>query len=438
MTAAPGLAFVTPLPPSPSGIADYSLDVAAALDGRYLVDFFCDQPEVDGARLPAGSAWHAPSELQDRHGDRRYRLTVYQLGNSPAHASAYALLPRVPGLVVLHELVLHHARARLFLDSPEARAYSADPSSTRLRDAAKARLQGYRDELAHDYPEQAERLFEAQLNSVGTLLPYAYPLFRLPVEAARVVAVHNGYMARALREQVPETPVVRVPMPVEPQPVPPEAVAALRARLGLAPEHVVLGCFGLLTPEKRVLTVARAVARAAASQPNLRLLLVGEAPDEPGLRTALERLGLRGRVHLAGRVPFEELATHLQAVDLAAHLRYPTARETSAALLRLLAQGRPTLISDLEHQAEIPDEAVLRLDVSDEEGELTRGVLRLLARPDLRARMSRAAVEYVRREHAPAQTARAYADAIEQAAALPDPEPRPGWPAHWRQAAAER
>ncbi len=84
----------------------------------------------------------------------------------------------------MHELVLHHARARLYLDSPEARAYAADPASTRRRDAALERLKGYREELVHDYPAQAERLFEAQLGSVGTLLPYAYPLFRLPVEAA--------------------------------------------------------------------------------------------------------------------------------------------------------------------------------------------------------------------------------------------------------------
>src|SRR4030095_11843203 len=40
----------------------------------------------------------------------------------------YDLLPRVPGLLVLHDLVLHHARARTFLDAPAVRAYAAEPA----------------------------------------------------------------------------------------------------------------------------------------------------------------------------------------------------------------------------------------------------------------------------------------------------------------------
>jgi hypothetical protein len=56
-----------------------------------------------------------------------------------------------------------------------------------------------------------------------------------------------------------------------------------------------------------------------------------------------------------------------------AHLRYPSARETSAALLRVLAQGRPTLVSDLEHQSELPDDVVLRIDVANEDDALEAG-----------------------------------------------------------------
>ncbi len=43
-----------------------------------------------------------------------------------------------------------------------------------------------------------------------------------------------------------------VPMPAQAVPVAPADVAALRARLGFAGGDVVVGIFGLLTPEKRV------------------------------------------------------------------------------------------------------------------------------------------------------------------------------------------
>lgn len=432
----PRLALVTPLPPSPSGIADYSLDVAEALASRFECDFFTDQPQVDEGRLPAGSRWFPAAELAARHAAGAYAGLAYKLGNSPEHACVYDLLPRLPGLLVLHDLVLHHARARSFLESPAARAYAARPDSATHRDAALADVARYRDELAYSYPAQAERLVEAQLNTTGALLPYAWPLFRLPVEAARLVAVHNGFMARAVREEAPEVEVVTLPMPVRPLPVADGAAASLRARLGFAPDDVVVGCFGLLTPEKRVETIARAVARVAAALPSLRLLLVGATPDPAWLQALLERVGVAPRTAVAGRVPFEELGAHLEAADLAVHLRYPTARETSAALLRLLAQGRPVVIADLEHQAAIPEEAALRVDVADEEGEVTRALLRLGERPDLRARLGRAAAAWAAREHSFARAAEAWVQALARCAALPAPRRRPGWPAHWRAAAS--
>lgn len=430
----PRLALVTPLPPSPSGIADYSLDVASALADRFACDFFTDQAQVDEGRLPAGARWFPAAELLARHAAGGYAGLAYQLGNSPEHACVYDLLPRLPGLLVLHDLVLHHARARFFLESPAARAYAARPDSAAHRDAAWADVARYHDEVAYSYPVQAERLVEAQLNTTGALLPYAWPLFRLPVEAARLVAVHNDFMARAVREEASDVEVITLPMPVGPLPVDPEQTARLRARLGFSPSDVVVACFGLLTPEKRVETVARAVARASTALPGLRLLLVGEAPEPAALRALLQGLGVGPRSVLTGRVPFAQLGAHLEAADLAVHLRYPTARETSAALLRLLAQGRPVVIADLEHQAGIPPEAVLRIDPSDEEGEVTRALLRLGERPELRARLGQAAAAWAAREHSFARAAEAWAEALQRCATLPVPRPRAGWPSHWRAA----
>ncbi len=177
------------------------------------------------------------------------------------------------------------------------------------------------------------------------------------------------------------------------------------------------------------------MARAAAALPSLKLLLVGAAPDAAWLQAVLQRAGVASRTLVTGRVPFAELGAHLEAADLAVHLRYPTARETSAALLRLLAQGRPVVVADLEHQAALPEEAALRVDVADEEGEVTRALLRLGERPELRAGMGRAAAAWAAREHSFARAAEAWASALARCAALPAPPPRPDWPAHWRAAA---
>jgi glycosyltransferase involved in cell wall biosynthesis len=424
------LAFVSPLPPAPTGIADYAADVLRLLAGRHEIDAFHDQDRVDVDRLPASCGVHRTTTLLERHRARPYDLVIYQMGNGRTHDRVYDLLPRLPGLLVLHDLVLHHSRAGMFLESPEAQAYARDPSSARLREAAQGPLRAYAQELAYAYPAQAERLGQAFLETVGDLLPYAFPLFQIPVEAARLVAVHNDFMSEAIHAEAPGTAVVRIPMAAEEVAVSTETVAGIRARHGIAPDDFVVGSFGLVTREKRVETIARAVARASAHVPRLRLLLVGPVADPEGLTRMLDARGVLGQSVVTGRVPIEDLPAYMEAADLAVHLRYPTGRETSAALLRILAQGRPTVVSDLEHQAGIPEDAVVRADPTDEEGALTRAILRLHDRPGARARLGRAAREFVRREHSPRRCRDGYEAAIARAASMPDPPRRP-WPAHW-------
>lgn len=427
------IAFVSPLPPAPTGIADYSADVLRAIAAAHDVELFHGQDEVDAGALPAAAPYFPARELWDRHAAHPFDVAVYQMGNGPAHAFLYEHLARLPGLLILHDLVLHHARARMLLDGPASRAYAADPSSASLREAALAEIDLYREEIRYSYPQQSDRLADAALETIGTLLPYAYPLFRLPVEASRAVAVHNGFMERGVAAVVSGAAVARVVMPISRVDVSPEAVAKTRRRHGIEDGEIVIGCFGLLTREKRIDSVARAVARALSLGARLRLLLVGPAPDPARIWKGLIELGLRDVAILTGRVSAEELPLYIETADIVAHLRYPTARETSAALLRVLAQGRATIAPDLRNLDEVPKHAVLRADVRDEEGETLRAILRLAARPEERERLGRAAAEFVAREHSLERCRASYAAALELARRSPA-RPRADWPAHWKSA----
>jgi glycosyltransferase involved in cell wall biosynthesis len=424
------VAFLSPLPPAPTGIADYAADVLALLDDHHEIEVFHAQTSVDRSRLPARCDVGPVSGFEPRYLENPHDVVVYQMGNGPGHAFLYDHLSRIPGLLCLHDLVLHHSRAAQFLEAETVRAWRRDPASIAARDAARPWLESWRAELAYSYPEVGDRLFEALLGTVGDLLPYAYPLFRVPVEASRLVAVHNDFMARAVRDEVPDTEVVVLPQPVSGVPVEREEVVALRRRLGIADDEVVVAAFGLLTPEKRIETVARAVARAAAWVPGLRLLLAGPVPDAHGLEAQLHRLGAAPRTVVTGRLPFEALPAHMEAADIVVHLRYPTARETSAALLRVLAQGRAVIVSDLEHQAWLPPDAVVRVDVAREETGVMREILRLARDPEARAALGLRAAAFAREEHSPDRVRSAWDDALERTRKRPFPPPR-DWPAHW-------
>jgi glycosyltransferase involved in cell wall biosynthesis len=407
------LAFLSPLPPVPSGIADYTCDVLALLARRHEVVALHDQDQVDGARVPCETLRVKAFAKRPRAFD----AFVYQLGNGPGHDFVYDWLTRAPGLLVLHDLVLHHARARMFLAAPQALAYAAAPHSAARRAAAVQVIGAYEAELAHSYPRRGRLLADVHLGTVGDLLPYAYPLFRIPVEVSRVVGVHNACMARAVSEEVPGARVARLVMPVTASEAQPAEVAAVRERLGFQPDELVVGSFGLLTREKRIETVARAVARAAVALPRLRLLLAGPVPDNAALDRLLERTGVRGRTVVTGRVALDELPAYMAAADVVVHLRYPTARETSAALLRVLAQGRPAIVSDLDNFDEVPADAAVKIDVADEEGEVTRALLRLFASPALRQRLGARAAHFAREVHAPLHCLESYEAALAETVA---------------------
>ncbi len=61
-----------------------------------------------------------------RHQQQPYDLTIYQLGNSSHHDYLWPYLFRFPGLTVLHDVHLHHARAASLLGSRRADEYRAE------------------------------------------------------------------------------------------------------------------------------------------------------------------------------------------------------------------------------------------------------------------------------------------------------------------------
>ncbi|HKV09149.1 MAG TPA: glycosyltransferase, partial [Thermoanaerobaculia bacterium] len=163
-------------------------------------------------------------------------------------------------------------------------------------------------------------------------------------------------------------------------------------------------------------------ALAAPGLENVHLLVVGEAAPVLDLEGEARRAGVAGRVHVMGFVSFEDFEAAIAAVDLCLNLRYPTAGETSASLLRVLAAGRPAIVSDYAQFADLPPEVALRVPLGDEEPEALAALLReLLAQPGRLAAMGRASRELVRVRHDPGRAAAAVIEACRELADVPPP-----------------
>jgi glycosyltransferase involved in cell wall biosynthesis len=298
------------------------------LGGDYSVDVYVDTTSggQDAARCPAWApvSVYSAHAFVPNHTLAPYDLIVYQVGNATWHDYLWPYLVRYPGLVVLHDAALHHARARVLL--------------------SHGRRHDYRAEFAYAHPGAPRDLAEFAVAGFPGVVYYLWPHRRIAIESARLVAVHSQALADSLQDEYPDTPVRGIRMGV---PAPGEAASA-------GSSGPTFACYGRVTPEKRISQVLSAFREAVAAVPTARLMLVGEVADYYELQGDIDRWGLGERVAVTGFVPDDALDEWVAAADVCVCLRWPTTQETSASWIRCLAAGKPTVITDLAHTTEVP------------------------------------------------------------------------------------
>lgn len=154
----------------------------------------------------------------------------------------------------------------------------------------------------------------------------------------------------------------------------------IRAALGAAEDRPLIAGVFRLVPEKRPLLFLEAVRRLAERVPGLRAVLVGDGPLSETVAAEVERLGLSGRVFLAG--PRPEGPSWIGAADLLLH----TAAFEGLPNVHLEAQclGRPVLCFAVGGTREVlaPVLQPLALPDGDMDGLVEAGVGPLLNRRD--------------------------------------------------------
>jgi glycosyltransferase involved in cell wall biosynthesis len=374
------LAWFSPVPPERSGIATYTAEILPLLSSAHHIDCI---PELGAHDF----VW--------MHRRTPYDLVVYQLGNAPCHDYMWAYLAAYPGLVVLHDARLHHARARQLLKD--------------------RRFDDYRREFAYDHPDARPEVAEYAVEGLGGSIYYFWSMLRVVMRTARLVAVHNTRVADDLRTEYPGVAVETIRLGVSPIAPDTEARRVVRHALDIPDDAVVFTAFGKVTPEKRIPAILNAIAALRREGLNVWLLIVGDAGDSPA--TAAD--GVRA----TGYVSDVAVGAYLSAADACVCLRWPSALETSGSWLRCLAAARATVISDLPHLVDIPSQVALRVDLLNEERELLSAMRRLASDPQLRSDLGRSGREYWAAGHTLQAMAGDYERLLTAAAARPAPEP---------------
>ena len=378
------VAYLSPLPPARSGIASYSATLLPAL--REYLDITAVVDQQEAARLSRV----AVIRLEDYRKRREsFDGVIYQLGNNPLHEFIYREAMERPGVIVLHDVVLHHLLVEMTL--------------------ARGDAEGFVEVMRRNHGEVGAAW--ARARAAGLHHELSNFLFPASIEIAswsKGVIVHNQFARDTLLDFGVTTPITVVGHPFQQQHSPAGRLT-VRQELGLDVSERVIGMFGFVTEAKRPAAVMEAFASARKKNPNLKLLIVGEPAPNVDLSALAAVHGVPGdAVRQTGFVSDADFDRYLLAVDAVVNLRYPTAGETSGAIVHILAAGKPVAVSDYAQFAELPQDVATRISFEGEQAALRRFMLEAVASEQLRS----AQVSYLERSGSLAEVSLGYVNAV--------------------------
>ncbi|MGI8605995.1 MAG: glycosyltransferase, partial [Gaiellaceae bacterium] len=279
------LAFVSPLPPQQSGVADASYRLLEALRAHCDIDAFVDD-EYWGAVAPPGITVRPLSRFGPAERARGgYDHVVVCLGNSEFHARALALLRQRPAVVIAHDVRLTGLHA-----------WTA-------RELPKLEPRGFRGALEAMYGDSVPR----ELGERGWLDFDEYDRHRVfmareAIGLSERYLVHSEHAAELARQDAVPGDEGKVGLLTFGHLPPRDFARYERVRDGS-----VVSTFGVIAPVKQTEKVIRAFAEVARRRARLQVVgpLLGRGEREH-YRGLADSLGVGERVDVTGAVGEEE------------------------------------------------------------------------------------------------------------------------------------
>lgn len=391
----PKLAYVSPLPPERTGIADYSLELLPALAKYYDIEVVVAQGQIKDAWVEANTPSRDSQWL--RANAHKMDRVLYHVGNSPFHQHMLSLIEEIPGTVVLHDFFLSGLLS--YLEEFDI-----------IKNVWVNALYH-----SHGYLAVQERFFASNVADIKA----KYPVNLQILQDAQGVIVHSEYSCKLgnewygnkFSEDWKVIPHLRKPI------ISNDRVLS-RALLGLEIDDFVICSFGFLDPSKLNDRLLEAWLESRLQKDsNCVLIFVGENHGgEYGerLQDAIRKSGHENRIRISGWADMPTFRNYLAAADLAVQLRSLSRGETSGTVLDCMSHALPTIVNVNGSMADLPDHVVLKLPDDFDNSHLVESLEALWKDAEKRLMLGKRGQQWIQTHHAPAKCANQYAEAIEQ------------------------
>jgi len=239
----------------------------------------------------------------------------------------------------------------------------------------------YENKLAYAFTrlmENSTRRYNSHFIAVSNALRRSLIEEGVPME--QVTAVHHGIDVDAFTPAATEEHAARR--------------AELRAAWGLPEDAYAIGVVGRLVRIKGVDDVIRALPRIVKANPKAHLVIIGNGPEQAGLKQLAAQLGLSRHVVFAGFR--QDIADCMRAIDC--FVSASMSEGLGLNVLEAMASGLPAVVTGVGGILDFTRHEVNGLIIEPRSSdELADAIIRLMGDPVLAARLGRTAREHVER-----------------------------------------
>jgi glycosyltransferase involved in cell wall biosynthesis len=374
-----------------SAIGRFSRLVTDRLAREARVDLWLAEPDTEELHETALRIIRYPQLPEASRFLSEYDVIVYNLGDQAYnHARIFEMSRLVPGIVILHDYVMHHFFATYYYERGEF-----DQFVEILRRRYKADV----ERTAHGWDGPILRLRD-------TDQVIRYPLFEEAIAGCVGVITHADFVREAVA-CVDTVPVIKIPLAYAAENAGP---VLSRAKLQIPEGRLLVVTVGHANENKRIQVVFRALAANRDLADLIAYVVIGgcDGPFAERLETLREELNLRDTVRLTGYASDEILRSFLVHAAFCVNLRWPAMEGGSASCAEQMLLGKPSIVTDTSVYSELPDTCVRKVRTEHELEDLTVHLRELVSDANRRKIMGEEARRYAEENFSPDVYARRF------------------------------
>jgi hypothetical protein len=391
------LAWVTPFGPA-SDIGAFSQNllrefhrIAEALDATITVFVNAHGPTY-WTPLPTVALTGTGTDIDMLLG---FDFVVFNIGNNTAnHGHINRLALQVPGVVIVHDLVMHGAIGAMLRFGGTNEEARPDIYTLLIGDRYGARGLDAVAQSRLCVPAASTLYTPWECSAVAEM-----PLIEPFVESCAALIVHSAHAEAMLRPPV-ETKVLRLALPWDQKPSLSVDEWNEWSRKTAETRSCAIVCIGYIGRTKCLDEVVLAFAGSEHLRRSATLLIAGHPDDEEylaQLQRMVARLDLGSCVGFELSASVERLREIKLAADVFVNLRHPNTESASGSLTEQLSAGKPVVVYPSGAYGDIGPDAVVRVDRQAGVSALAAALETLVDDPSSRVRIGAAGRAHVRR-----------------------------------------